>query len=335
MPSLPPLLARASRSLMFWLFVLVLVAAALRTAFPVGGYDEVRTGGEPIELAVADDGVWVLNFADLTVSLIRPSDEEVLLTAEVGEGLAPTLAANDDGAFVILDEGQTVARVDPGSGEVVDPVDVSGAFDDKAQDLAAGDGFVWVTSALGAQMVRIDTDTGEVDDTVDLERAASQPQIVGDALWVNEPDGLGEFDADTGEARRVVESSRQIRDYEVTEDGLWILGDVDEEDETALVLRLDPVDGTESDRVELTDTVPTHLAVLGDQVFVAGSEGRLMELNAAPLALLATEKVARSDKDLRDVVVAEDVVWVADGTNGIVHRPIDGIGGIRTDVTLR
>ena len=116
MSTVSSVLRRAPRQLMFWLVVAVFAVGALRAFFPIEGFDEVRTGEVPLEVAGSDDGLWVLNYADHTVSLVRTSDQEVLLTTEVGADVAPALSANDDGAWLILDAGDTIGRVDRRAG---------------------------------------------------------------------------------------------------------------------------------------------------------------------------------------------------------------------------
>jgi hypothetical protein len=112
---------------------------------------------------------------------------------------------------------------------------------------------------------------------------------------------------------------------------------VDNFEETGLVVRLDPETNRENGRYRLTETKPSHITVADGQVFVTGSGGLLMELTTdpdRPPTLIATEQVTVSTKDLRGVTVLDDIVWVADGTNGIVHQPITGVeGGDITDVT--
>jgi hypothetical protein len=55
-----------------------------------------------------------------------------------------------------------------------------------------------------------------------------------------------------------------------------------------------------------------------------------MELTAdpdTPPELVATEQVTVSIKDLRGLIVQDGTVWVADGTNGIVHQSIADLEG--------
>ncbi|HYF45794.1 MAG TPA: hypothetical protein VD926_06250, partial [Acidimicrobiales bacterium] len=243
---------------MFWMVVAVFAVAVVRAFVPNEGFDEVRTGEQPIEVAAGDDGVWVLNYADHSVSLIDPGTEEEVFETSVGEDVAPALTADDDGAWVILDGGRSVGRVDPDSEEVEDRIELSGSFDEgvRAQDLAAGEGFLWVTAGEDGQLVRVDTATGEVDDPVDVDETVVQPQVVGDALWVYESDGLTELDAATGEERRKVDTSDfRVHDFHATPDHLFVLADVDNFDQTGLLIRIDLAgDAAESGRVRIQDS---------------------------------------------------------------------------------
>ena len=179
-------------------------------------------------------------------------------------------------------------------------------------------------------MARIDTATGEVGDVVDLGQTVVQPQVLGDSLWVHESDGLTEYDATTGdELDRVDIVTHRVHDFFVTEDAIWFLADVDNFEQTGLVVRLDPETGREG-QVRILESRPSHLTVADGQVFVSGSTGMLFEVSTdddQALEILAAEQVTVSTKDLRGLIVQDDIVWVADGTNGVVHQSIDGLEG--------
>ena len=326
MAPLTTLLRRAVRTLMFWLVVAVFAVAVVRSFFPVEGFDEVRTGEGPIEVAGSDDGLWVINHGDRTVSLVRPSDSEILFSTEVGVSVAPTLSANDDGAWVIQDRGGTLVRIDAG-GDVADRIDVSDTFETGAQDLAAGDGFVWLTALDDGQMARVDTDSGTVVDVVDVGESVGQPQIVGDRLWVNQAGALGGYDAETGEQIDLLVTEHRIHDFVVADDAVWLVADVDNFEATGLVVRLDPDDGSETARLRVADARPSRLALEGDRIYLSAGEGTLIELSTVPLAVVATEQVAVSTKDLQGITVLDDTIWVADGTNGVVHQPVGDLEG--------
>jgi streptogramin lyase len=325
---------------MFWMIVLVLALGLLRSFFPRGGFDEVRTGEVPLEVAGSDDGVWVLNHADHSVSLIETAEQEILFEVAVGDDVAPTLSANDDGAWVILDGGDTIARIDPGTEAVEDRIDVADTFSDgtPAQDLAAGPDFVWVTTGETGEMVRIDTADGSIGDVIDVGDAVVQPQVLGDSLWVYESDGVTEYDNTSGEEiEKINTSNRRVHDFWVTEENIWLLADIDNVAETGFVVRLDREGADpsipaarERGQYRLQNTRPSRITVADGQVFVSGSGGLLMELTAdddAAIRLLATEQVAVSTKDLKGLIVQDGTVWIADGTNGVVHQPISGIEG--------
>jgi hypothetical protein len=333
--------------LIFWLVVAIFAVAVLRSFFPNDDFNEVRTGEQPLEVAGTDDGIWVLNYADHSVSLIDPTTKEELFEKVVGEDVAPALSANDDGAWLVLEAGKKVGRIDPGTQEIVDKVDVTEVFDDGtvAQDLAAGDGFVWITSGEGGQMTRLDTGTGELDDPIDVGESVVQPQVVGDSLWVFESDGLTEYDNTTGEQLRQLDTAAsRVHDFYATEDFVYLIVNTDNIEEEGILVRMDP-DNTEQSsesapRVRLQKSTPTHLTAVGEQVFITGTNGILQEVQSvpdesrAPLTIVASEQVTVSTKDLRTVIVVDDTIWIADGTNGVVHQPISGIEGDIPDDTV-
>ncbi len=331
MPSVSTFLRRVPRTLMFWLVIAVFAVAAVRAFHPQRGFDEVRTGEQPLEVAGSDDGVWALNFGDHSVSLIDTATDEVVHTT-TDESLTPALTANDDGAFVLVDAGETLLRIDPAEGGVAERIDLTDTLDHAAQDVAAGDGFVWVTSGEGGQMVRIEGD-GTIGEPIDIGEPVAQPQVLDDVLWVHLTAGLAEYDAASGEQVRVVETDRRIHDFVADDRALWLLADLDNFAQTGFVVRLDLEDGTETP-YRITESRLSHVAVAGEQLFVSGSAGMLFELSMDPLRLIATEQVAVSTKDLRGTIVRDDVVWVADGTNGVVHQPVDGIDGEIPTTTL-
>src|SRR5262245_39137743 len=101
MPPVSTFLRRVPRTLMFWLVIAILAVAAFRAFNPRGGFDEVRTGEGPLEVAGSDDGLWVLNHAEHSVSLVATDNEKVQFTTVVADDVAPALAANDDGAWIL------------------------------------------------------------------------------------------------------------------------------------------------------------------------------------------------------------------------------------------
>jgi hypothetical protein len=347
MSRITPYLKRAPRTLIFWLIVLIFGVAILRSFFPNDAFNEIQTGEQPLEVAAGDDGIWVLNYADHSVSLINPTSKEEVFEVEVGgDDVAPAMSANDDGAWVILDGGNTIGRVDADSKSVADTFDITGTIDDGtvAQDLAAGDGFVWVTTGEGGQMTRLDTESGEFDEPIDLGEVVVQPQVVGDSLWVNETEGITEYDNTTGEQlRRLDTIASRVHDFFATEDFVYLLINTDPIEEIGTLVRMDPDNpdvSAESShaRARIQKSTPTHLTAVGDQVFVTGTLGQVHEFFSDPdedkLTPVATEQVTVSTKDLRQVIVVDNYMWIADGTNGVVFQDIDDIEGeVQTDDT--
>lgn len=326
-------LRRLPRTLMFWLFVLVVVLFALRLAFPREGFDKLDTGDGPLDVAAADDGVWVLNHEAQSVTLVDPVDVGVLFTAPVGEGMAPTITADDNGAWVLLDDGTTLALLDPVSEEITERFDIEEAVDGPAQDLAAGGGWVWVTSGASGLMAQVDAETGEVAQTVDVGQSIFAPQVVDGSLWIARSDGVANFDIDSGEELQVIESSRALRSYAVGEDTIWALTDIDGELEQGTVVGIDRGTGDEIGATVVGGTRPSGLVVVGDRLVVTGSSGRMVLVATDPLQPEAAEQVALENALLRGAVYWEDRVWAADSIDGVIHQSVDDIQGDATTGT--
>ncbi len=324
---------RLPRTLMFWLFIAVVVLFGLRLVFPRSGFDKLDTGDGPLDVAAAADGVWVLNYEEHSVTLVDPNDVGVMFTASVGDEVAPTITADDNGAWVLLDNGTTLALLDPVSEEITDRIDVEGPLDGPAQDLAAGGGWVWVTSGASGLMAQVDAESGEVAQTLDIGQSIVQPQVVGDVLWVVRSDGLGEYDLDTGDELRVIESDRTIRGYAVGEDAIWLLTDIDGELEQGTVVTVDLASGQQTTEVVVGGTRPSGMVLVDDRLVVTGSGGMMVLVATDPLQPEAAEQVALENAIIRGAVYWEDRVWAADSIDGVVYQSVDDIQGEATTGT--
>ncbi len=325
---------RLPRTLMFWLFIAVVVLFGLRLVFPREGFDKLDTGEGPLDVAASADGVWVLNHEEHAVTLVDPDDVGVLFTASVGDEVAPTITADDNGAWVLLDDGTTLALLDPVSEEISERYDVEAAMDGAAQDLAAGGGWVWVTSGASGLMAQVDAESGEVVQTVEVGQNIVQPQVVGDALWVVRSDGLGEYDLDTGEELRVIESDRTIRGYAVGEDALWLLTDIDGELEQGTVVTVDLPSGEQTTEVVVGGTRPSGMVLVeGEQLVITGNGGMMVRVATDPLRLEGASQVDLENANLRGPVYWEGRVWAADGIESVVYQSVDDIDGEATTGT--
>ena len=264
---------------------------------------------------------------------VDPADEGVMFTTPVGEGVAPTIAADDNGAWVLLDDGDTVALLDPVSEEITDRIDIQGALDGPAQDLAAGGGWIWVTSGASGLMAQVDAESGQLGETLDIGQSIFQPQIVDGSLWVARSDGLANFDLDTGEELQVVESGRAIRGYAVGEDTIWVLTDIDGELEQGTVVALDIATGNEAGATVVAGTRPSGIVVAGDQLVITGNGGTMVRLSTDPLEPVGSAQVSLQNALLRGPVLWDDRIWAADGIDGVVYQTVDGISGEATTGT--
>ena len=328
-------LRRLPRTLMFWLFIAVVVLFGLRLVFPRQGFDKVDTGEGPLDVAAAADGVWVLNHEEQSVTLVNPADEGVIFTAPVGEGVAPTISADDNGAWLLLDDGSTLALLDPVSEEVTERIDVEAALDGPAQDLAAGGGSIWLTSGASGMLAQVDAESGEIGETIDIGQSIFQPQIVDGSLWVARSDGVAEFDLDTGEELQVIDSARAIRGYAVGTDTIWVLTDIDGELEQGTVVAIDIDSGEEIAATVVGGTRPSGIVLDEDQLVVTGGGGIMVRVGTDPLQPEAAEQVSLENALLRGPVLWDGRVWAADGIDGVIYQTLDDIqGGATTGTTV-
>jgi len=324
MMSISYYLRRITRTMMFWLFVAVVVAFGLRLIFPRPGIDRIETGEAPLEVASTRAGVWVLNYEEHTVTLIDPLDRGIIFTTTVGDTVAPALTADETGAWVLLDDATTVAAVSPESEEVGDHIPLEDDIDGQAQDLAATDGTVWITTGSTGNLVKVDEDAGAVVDVIDVGQNVARPRIVGDSLWVIRSDGFAEYDADTGEELDVVESDRAVRDYAVGDGVIYFITDVDAEDESGVVVALDRETGAER-TVTVGGTRPTRLGLDGDQLFVSGTSGKLVRISTDPFLLAGQAQVSLDTRNMRGLTFADERIWIADGVAAVSYIGVDDV----------
>ena len=130
-------------------------------------------------IGVGEGGVWVLNDATGSETLLRldPRSGEVL--SEIALGHAGTEVAVGEGAvWVSSSDDGLLLRVDPASEEVVEIADLP-----QARFVAAGGGSVWVS--YGDGLARVDPISGEIVASVEEPIGFSGGLAIGDgSLWI-------------------------------------------------------------------------------------------------------------------------------------------------------
>jgi len=171
----------------------------------------VALGTAPGTVAIGEGSVWVIDADDKTISQIDPETREVVRTFSTSS--TPTDIAAGEGAVWIGNLGkgnllpESVSRIDPESGVIIDTVDlgraprgiVYGVFaGPSARRLAVSPDAVWAIGGDGT-VARIDPRSNRVVATID-DVEASEIAAGEGRVWVSEVDHLVEIDT----ARNVV-----------------------------------------------------------------------------------------------------------------------------------
>jgi branched-chain amino acid transport system substrate-binding protein len=230
---------------------------------------------------------------------IAAIDGEDVVYTQVGN-TPGTIAVGEGAVWVLNADDQTVSKIDPETREVVDTFGTGG----RTTDLAVGGGAVWVGNGVRepgpfsvtytASISRLDPDTTSERWTEQLpgftqtpaaissgeERVlgVSQLAVGAGAVWAINPDRtVSRLDPDDG---------RRIATVPVTagsaiaagDEGVWVLSG----DETH-VLRIDPRTNEIGQRIELTASELTGLAVGADAVWATDLEqGQLWRIEPGP-----------------------------------------------------
>jgi YVTN family beta-propeller protein len=221
------------------------------------------------------------------------------LVAEGRAGASPSEVASGGGSvWVTSSDDHTVARVDPGTGDVQDTIPVGSG----ASGVAADERGVWVTNSLDGNVSRIDPSANKVVDTVDIGSAPVAVAIGHGSVWVASRDDqtLWRLDARTGAKTGRIPVGAAPRAVAVTSRAVWVADEA-----RGAVFRIDP------DREGVVDTINVGN---GPSSIVSGF-GSLWVANTLD------GTVSRIDPR-RDAVA--DVIPVGDGPSGLAVGP-DGV----------
>jgi streptogramin lyase len=160
----------------------------------------IKVGDFPTDLAMFAGKLWILNFADRSLSRVDPSAARL-----VGEpvGLPGELGALDAGAGLLwaIDCNKGIVYgLDPRQGAV--EIRARVRADEGLGDIAVSAGSVWVTDWASHVVLRLDPTTGKVGERIP---AGDQPEkiaaVAGD-IWVS--------DAGAGELLRIDASTNRV-----------------------------------------------------------------------------------------------------------------------------
>ena len=212
----------------------------------------------------------------------------------------------------VADAGDgAVARIDPGSGVVVDQIPVGG----EPGSIASGGGAIWVASTVGATVTRVDPTTEAVTQTIVLPGSNPVAIAFGDGrLWVADSVAreLFEIDPATGSLRRTVSLGLQPAAIALAGGAIWVAGY-----NNATVEKLDPTSGRSLARVHVGDG-PAALAFAAGSLWVANSlDATVSRVDPATRAVTATIPVGSGPTA---VASAGGSVWVANQYSADVSR---------------
>jgi YVTN family beta-propeller protein len=207
---------------------------------------DIKVGGVPGEIAVADGGVWATinrNEKDSEVVRIDPATNRVAATVPV-EGNPFELAAGEGSVWVtgnFADGGDLLHRIDPETNEVVATLSFPGSY---AQPLAAGEGSAWLLltdrSERSVSLARIDPESNAVAAKVPIALGREVSYVDGliaahGSVWILALGrGAGGYEGPGDVLRFDPESSRveatipaEALSMGAGPGGLWVSGCVD------------------------------------------------------------------------------------------------------------
>jgi DNA-binding SARP family transcriptional activator/DNA-binding beta-propeller fold protein YncE len=147
-----------------------------------------RVGRQPNRLAYGKGVIWVVNGRDRTVSRVRPSGDVETIG---GVPYADHIAIDGNDVWVSSLDRASVARINAGSGEVVESIGVPSQH---AEGLAVGGGFLWITNPAvnrghGTETVsRFDLRARKVVSTIPVGKTPIFTTFGYGAVWVSNYD---------------------------------------------------------------------------------------------------------------------------------------------------
>lgn len=286
----------------------------------------VRVGGNPVGVAVGEDGVWVLDQARARLTRHDPQSGRRSGRA-VPVGTSPITVAVGEGFVWVLDGAAGVQRIDSSTGRPSgDPVAVS-----DPNGIAVGAGAVWVTSRAGRSVTRIDAATLRRDPPIKVGVGPADIVFADGGLWVAEADAgsLRRIDARTREISKPLRLARgQVLALAAGDGALFAAVSRNELNDDIQLVRIDPraakVTGAP---VPVTGGVPLRLAAGSGSVWLTDVGSSLPGSPARAPALVRVDHGRGSVRSVVEmagrpsaVAAVPGAVWVTDSTRGTLTR---------------
>jgi hypothetical protein len=273
---------------------------------PSGDVTAIPFPGNSAEaLAVDENGVWVVDPIEATVTQIDPDVAEVVTTIDVPG--AVDIASDESGVWV-ASEAQGIVPIDPTTATAGAPIDPGIGLD----NITVGEGSIWVDGGFDDAVVRVDPATSTAGSPIAVG-AFPTYIVVGDgAAYVSNLDDrtITRIDAaDDGTS----EISLGDDDSGLTRGGgpiaygggyLWAEGTDTE------LCRVSP-DGADVECVDIGTDI-NALAADETRVWIAAVDGQVLVVDTDLLEVVAT--VETGGVSLDSIAVGDGAVWVTDAS---------------------
>ncbi len=288
----------------------VLAAGLLVLGATIAAAAIALTGDDGSEAPPADNGV----------AAIRVSGDSVRSFAAMPT--APSnLAVGDGGVWVLNTEDESVSRLDPKTGEVIDTFSTGR----QPTDLAVGAGAVWIghgtEGTATGRIARVDPDSTAVTRSVKLPSppdghsfnfSAGFPGVAvgAGAVWAITPEStVARIDPRT--VRLVANVDVDVRTLAAGKEGVWaVVGN-------NILTRIDPRTNRVAQRIEVGSNALSGVAVGAGSVWATSEEGLLWRIEPGPKPIMRTIDVGTGSGY---VAFGDGAVWTANWVTGTVSR---------------
>lgn len=157
-----------------------------------GSATNINVGGDPTQLAVTSDAVWVLNYSN-SVTRVDIASESVSEPIDTGPGVISAIAAGKGYVWLSNSEQNTVIRIDPQTQTLTgEPI----AVGLQPMSLVVGADFVYVVNQGDETISTVDT-TGPVGDPLPLDGKPGGIEFHDGTLYVFVRDTITPIDEAT------------------------------------------------------------------------------------------------------------------------------------------
>jgi YVTN family beta-propeller protein len=221
------------------------------------------------------------------------------------------IAAGARSIWAVSPNNQSVSRIDPETGNVVQRIDVGGGPSGIAYSRAGG--AVWVAETLDGRVARIDPGTNQVVDRIAVGNVPVAVAAGFGSIWITNlgDQSVTRLDAITGNPLRIIPTGAVGRGIAVGGAAVWV-----SDDAAGSVSRIDPNTNRVTDRISVGNGA-TALAYGAHALWVTNRlDGTVSRIDPAT-NVATTLRVGGSPEA---IAVTGNGVWVSDETGGRLIR---------------